>query len=220
MQGRQDHSGELWEKPANKRTAELNGTGKHRTIPQRPPGMARIEHPPAKPRVARPQSQTSTPKKFRKQLLIITAIFFVCAAAAGIGSYMAYNLFQGISVSSGASTAAAGFLGAVSKSDYAQAYTYLGPAITLPTHQAQFIQQAQALDRCYGPVADYSEVANSATNQDNSQSFSYTLTRSKLKKPYQIRITLQQDRDSPNTWKIADYGNDLGPGASAPACKA
>ncbi|HZR39355.1 MAG TPA: hypothetical protein VFB12_04520, partial [Ktedonobacteraceae bacterium] len=100
-----------------------------------------------------------------------------------------------------------------------QAYQDLGPAITLHLSLQQFTQQAQNLDRCYGPITTYPEVQDSATNQGNSQSYTYNISRSKLTKPYQLRLTLQQDPDANNNWKIVDYGNDLGPGQAATVCK-
>ena len=74
-------------------------------------------------------------------------------------------------------------------------------------------QQALATDSCYGKVTNYSEVQDSAVqNNPQSYSYSYTITRSKLAKPYTLRMTVQQD--TYGDWKISSYGNnnDLGPG--------
>jgi hypothetical protein len=136
-----------------------------------------------------------------------------------MGSYAIYNLINGINASAGAATAAGNFLTALSSRNYDQAYQYLGPAITLSLQKEQFTQQAQNLDRCYGPIKNYTEVQGSANNQGSSQGYSYTITREKLAKTYDLRLTFQQDQFDPNTWKVTDYGGDLGPGSGASACK-
>jgi len=152
-------------------------------------------------------------------LIIITGFLVVIGVFACIGSYALYNLFNGISASAGAATTAGNFLTALSSRNYDQAYQYLGPAITLSMQKDQFTQQAQTLDSCYGAVKNYTEVQGSAVNQGNNQSYSYTITREKLTNTYTMHITIQQDQYDPNTWKITDYGGNLGPGSSAPACK-
>ena len=101
---------------------------------------------------------------------------------------------------------------------YEQAYNDLDATITVETTQNDFTQQARAYDNCYGTVTNYSEVANSATVQGTTQSYSYTITRSKLTTPYTLRLTLQQDKYG--SWKVISYTNnkatlntnDLGPG--------
>ena len=217
MQGRQGSGGSSWDRPSERHNGSLNGTGKQRAIPQRPPGMARVDiNTMQMPRIARPQPQTPAPRKLRRLLLIIGSIFVVCAILACTAGYL---LSKGLSVSSGATATTTDFLGALSTSNYNQAYQDLGPAITLHLSLQQFTQQAQNLDRCYGPITNYPEVQDSATNQGNSQSYTYNISRSKLTKPYQLRLTLQQDPDANNNWKIVDYGNDLGPGQAATTCK-
>ena len=219
MQGRPGQGREAGEWPSARRIASPNGTGRQPSIPQRPPGMARVNRPSTQPRVARPQREVSEAGKSRRRLIIITGILAAIAIFACIGSYAIYNIYNGISASAGASTTAGNFLAALSSRNYDQAYQYLGPAITLSLQKEQFTQQAQNLDRCYGAVKKYTEVQGSASNQGSSQSYSYTITRERLAKPYGLRLTLQHDQYDPNTWKLADYGDDLGPGSSAPACK-
>jgi hypothetical protein len=112
--------------------------------------------------------------------------------------------------SSGPAATINDFFNAISSNNDEQAYQDLGPAITIRLNQQDFTKQAQDLDQRYGPITDYKEVANSATTQDASQSYMFTIKRSKLTKPYNLRIILQQD---PNEgWKISDYGTSLGPG--------
>jgi len=228
MQGRPEPGGESWERPSGTQPiASLNGTSKHRAIPQRPPGMPRVSQPPAKqrvsqppatPRVARPKRQEAQPRNLRKQLLIIGSLFLICAILACVGGFVATNVINGLNASSGAAATASDFLSSLSKENYAQAYKNLGPTITIQLSQADFTKQAQNNDRCSGPITNYSEVPNSAVQQDNSQSYTYTITRGKLSKPYQLRLTLQQDTEA-NTWKITDYGKDLGSGQQSSSCK-
>ena len=219
MQGRPGQDRERGDWPSARRIASPNGTGKQPSIPQRPPRMARVNRPSTMPRVTRPQREVAEPGKSRRRLIIITGILAVIAIFACIGSYAIYNLVSGINASAGAATAAGNFLAAVSNRNYDQAYQYLGPAITLSLQKEQFTQQAQNLDRCYGAVKSYTEVQGSASNQGSSQSYSYTITREKLAKTYDLRLTFQQDQYDPNTWRLTDYGGDLGPGSAAPACK-
>ncbi len=228
MQGRPEPGGESWERPSGTQPiASLNGTSKHRAIPQRPPGMPRVDQPPTKPRVnqppatprvARPKRQEARPRNVRKQLLLIGSLFLICAILACVGGFVATNVINGINASSGAAATTSDFLTSLSKQDYAQAYKNLGAAITIQLSQDDFTKQAQSDDRCYGPITNYSEVANSAQQQGNSQAYTYTITRSKLTRSYQMRLTLQQDTEG-NTWKITDYGKDLGPGQQSSTCK-
>lgn len=219
MLGRPGGGYEPGDRPSARRIVSPNGTGKQPAIPQRPPGMARVNRPSTLPRVARPRREEAEPRRSRRRLITITGILVVIGIFACIGSYALYNLFNGISASAGAATAAGNFLTALSSRNYDQAYQYLGPAITLSMQKDQFTQQAQSLDRCYGAIKNYTEVQGSADNQGNNQSYSYTITREKLTNTYTMRITIQQDQYDPNTWKITDYGGNLGPGSAASACK-
>ena len=53
MQGRQGSGKEPREWFVSPEPAAVNGRGKHRAIPQRPPGMTRVDQAPAARRVAR-----------------------------------------------------------------------------------------------------------------------------------------------------------------------
>jgi hypothetical protein len=215
MQGRQWQSSET---PRERRLPPLNGTGKHRPLPPRPPGQ-RIEGPPPTPRVARPQREPSSPNKLRRNALLLIGILVVCALlACGIG-YAAFNYVNGLMASSGASTTANDFLNALSSGNYDQAYSDLDPTITLQFTADQFKQQAVHNDRCFGSVTNYTEVPDSAIVQGNGNTLSYTysITRKKSTKPYQLHLTLQQNPDKPGEWKISSYGDGLGP--AQPTCK-
>jgi hypothetical protein len=215
----QGQSGEHEGTPAGRQLPPLNGTGKHRPLPPRPPGLPRADAPPPTPRAVRPQRETSSPKTIRRNASILVGIFIVCGLlACGIG-YVAFNYVNGLTVSSGAATTANDFLHALSIRNYDQAYQDLDPAITLQLSQDEFKQQAQFNDRCFGPVTNYTEVPDSATAQGNGNTLSYTysITRGKVSRPYSLRLTLQQNPDSPGDWKISSYGDSLGP--AQPICK-
>ena len=206
----QGQSGEHQGTPGGRQLPPLNGTGKHRPLPPRPPGL---------PRAVRPQRETSSPKTIRRNASILVGIFIVCGLlACGIG-YVAFNYVNGLTVSSGAATTANDFLHALSTRNYDQAYQDLDPAITLQLSGDEFKQQAQSNDRCFGPVTNYTEVPDSATAQGNANilSYTYSITRGKLSKPYSLRLILQQHTDRPGDWKISSYGDSLGP--AQPICK-
>jgi hypothetical protein len=190
-------------------------TGEY-AVPQRPPGMPRVETPLQTPRVARPKREQVTPELRKRRLLILASAIVVCAILAFFATRVVISVSGALSASSGATSTAVDFLNALDSQNYNQAYKNLGPTITLRLTPDIFKQQAQSYDHCFGPVQNYSEVANSATtNQDNSQSYTYSVTRSKSPKPFQMRLTLQQDQNG--KWNISDYGNSLG--ASLPTCK-
>ncbi|MBV9690997.1 MAG: hypothetical protein JO202_14965 [Ktedonobacteraceae bacterium] len=228
MERRHGSSDDPEETPSGVYRASLNGTGKHRPIPQRPPGMARVDHPPSTskierpyaPKVARPEPQRvdRPPRQAfalrnlrRHSLLILPVIFVICALlACGIG-YAAFNYANGLNMSNAPALVASDFLVSLSHQDYDQAYKDLGVTITLQLSPTEFAQQAKNADRCYGQVTNYVETSGSAVNQGNSQSYGYTVGRSKLAKPYQLRLTLQQNQDTSNSWRISSYGGNLGP---------
>lgn len=243
MQGQGEQGKEPFERPSTK-DLYLNGTGQHRAMmrnpnegtskhqaiqqvitqkttelramPKRPPGMARIETPPDMPRAPRPSREQPPPQKMRKRILIFGGIALVLAIiACTIGSFLA----NGINTSAGPSTTAVDFVSSLNTKNYTQAYKDLGPAITIRISQEQFTAQAQILDTCYGKVNNYTEVPNSATNQNNTQTYTYTLTREKSTKnlPYKLKVTLQKDPDD-GTWKVTDYSNNLGPAQPVPSC--
>src|SRR5712691_6390143 len=203
MWGRQDQDRERRGRSFGGYAAGVNGngTGKKRVVPQRPRNMTRVEQPPKTPRVARPQREAARPRNWRRRLVFWGVIFFAATNA-----------------NAGAATTGADFLAALSNQNYNQAYNDLDATITVQTSPEDFKQEAQSDDRCYGPVTNYSEVPDSAV-QNNAQSYSYsfTITRSKLPHAYTLRLTLQQD--TYGNWKISSFGNnndDLGPGQ--PTC--
>lgn len=190
-------------------------TGEY-AVPQRPPNMPHVEAPPPQPKVARPKHEQVTPEVRKRRLIMLVSAVVVCAVLAFFATRIVISVSNGLSASSGAASTAVDFFNALDSQNYNQAYKDLGPTITLRLTPDIFRQQAQSYDHCFGPVHNYSEVANSATtNQDGSQSYTYSVTRSKSPKPFQMRLTLQQDQSG--KWGISDYGNSLG--ASQPACK-
>ncbi len=216
MQGRQGQGNDPWNWSSSGPHVTANGTGKQRAIPQRPPGMTRIERPPQTPRVSRPQRQAQPPKSWRRRLLILAVVLLACALLAwGIG-YALVNYFVGIGNSAGAANTATDFLLALKSQNYNQAYHDLDAKITISLTQDEFTKMAQADDHCYGLVTDFNEQQGSATiPADNTQSYTYDMARSKLTKTYPLTLTLQKTPDG--DWDITNYGTDLGP--KPPTCK-
>lgn len=219
MQGRQGPEYDPRDKSSGKLLATTNGnsSGKQRAIPQRPPGMARVEHPPQTKRVARPHRQHKTPKNRLRRLLIFATVLFACVILASGIAIALVNYFTGIGNSSGAANTATGFLLNLKSQNYTQAYNDLDANITISVTEDQFKKMALADDHCFGQVADFNEVADSAVSSADNTTLSYTydMTRSKLAKTYKLTLTLQKDPNG--NWDITSYGSELGP--STPTCK-
>ncbi|WP_376795884.1 hypothetical protein [Thermogemmatispora sp.] len=151
----------------------------------------------------------------------IAAGLVICAICGFMGVFAAVNLQTGLSLNKDAAVTASNFLAALGTQDYAQAYRYLGPPMTLqPGAQSSFIAQAQRYDACFGPVVDYKQVEDTTVMQDNSWSSTYEITRSKLQRSYRLTLTLQED--SNHQWRIVDYqseGADNALAPSQPACQ-
>lgn len=219
MQGRQGKGYDPWDRSSRELLAAANGSGKQRAIPQRPPRMARVDHPPQTPRVSRPQRQDRPPKSRRRRLLILALVFVACGLLAGVLGYGLVKFLAGIGSSAGASNTATDFMLALRSQNYDQAYNDLDASITISLTKDTFKQMAQADDQCYGLVTDFNEKAGSATTSadNNTQSYTYDVTRSKSPKTYPLTLTLQKDPNG--NWDITSYGNDLGPAPPSPSCK-
>jgi len=135
--------------------------------------------------------------------------------AWGIG-YALVNYFVGIGSSAGAANTATDFMLALKSQNYDQAYHDLDANITISLTTDAFKQMAQQDDHCFGVVTDFNEVSGSAiaSPDNNTQSYTFDVTRSKLTKTYKLTFTLQKDPDG--NWNITSYGNDLGP--ATPTC--
>jgi hypothetical protein len=219
MQGRQGPEYDPRDRSSGKLLAATNsnGSGKQRAIPQRPPGMTRVKHPPQTKRVARPKRQPKSPKSRLRRLLIFAILLFACAViASGIGIALV-NYFSGIGNSAGAANTATDFVLALKSQNYDQAFHDLDANITISVTEAQFKQMALADDHCFGQVTDFNEVAGSAVSSaDNTtQSYTYKMSRNKLATTYKLTIILQKDPNG--NWDLTSYGSDLGP--STPTCK-
>jgi hypothetical protein len=219
MQGRQGQGYDPWDLSSGKLLAATNGndSGKQRAIPQRPPGMTRVVHPPQKTRVARPQRRPKPPKSWWRRLLLFAIVLAACGLIAGAIGYALVNYFTGIGNSAGAANTATDFMLALKSQNYDQAYNDLDAKITISVTKDEFKQIALADDHCFGQVTDFNEVPGSAiTSTDNTtQSYSYNVSRKQLTKTYKLTLTLQKDPDG--NWDITSYGNDLGP--TTPTCK-
>ena len=219
MQGRQSPGYDPWDRSSGKLLAATNGngSGKQRAIPQRPPGMTRVEHPPQSTRVARPQRQPKPPKSWGRRLLVFAIVFVACGLIAFAIGFALVNYFTGIGNSAGAANNISDFMLAIKHQNYDQAYNDLDAKITISATNDEFKQMALADDHCFGQVTDFNEVPGSATTSaDNTtQSYTYVVTRNKLTKTYKLILTTQKDPDG--NWDITSYGNDLGP--TTPTCK-
>lgn len=225
MPGRKEQEKFPWERGTSTGTNGLNGTGRtgstgrQPAIPPRPPGMSRVDTPPAVPRVNRPQRQTRPPRNFRRRLLIFVGGLIVIGILIFVIVYGVTNLLIGVNASAGAANTAADFLTKLQSQDYTDAYQDLDANLTLLMSRQDFQNKAAADDKCYGPITNYVEVSGSATtsNNGNTQSYAYTITRSQLSKTYEMTLTLQKESDG--TWDISSYGNDLGPAPPSATCK-
>ena len=216
MQGRQGsggngHTPQDRSSTSSFRLSELNG--RQPVVPKPPPGLKRVDTPPPTQRIARPNRKDPEEIKPRNWkwwvgcscgLLILGIVLFVVI-------YGAWNLFNAYGVASGSANTTTDFLSNLQNANYDQAYNDLSAALTNNLSKADFIQKAQADDQAYGQVTNYSEVANSAVSGPNTFTYTYSITRSKLAKPYQLHLTLQQ---TGSNWLITDYGGDLGPASS------
>jgi len=131
-------------------------------------------------------------------------------------AYGLVNYFIGIGNSAGPANTATDFLLNLQDRHYDLAYKDLDAVITGTLHPEDFLKMAQADDRCYGPVTDFTERQGSATlsPDGNTQTFTYDMTRSKLTKTYGLTLTLGKDTNG--NWDITSFGNDLGP--APPTC--
>lgn len=211
MPGRQGR--EPFDRSSSQPHPSLNGNGNQRSVPQRPANMSRLNTPPATSRVARPNREAPPRSRWRRRLIISSVVLVFCCIAAYAIGYGAYNFFAATGATAGAAVTATDFLTNLKNQNYKQAYDDLDVVITVQTSPSDFQQQAQLDDKCYGDVTDYNEIANSAVqNSPQSYTYSFNITRSKLSKPYTLKMTLQQNQY--NEWRISSYGdnNDLGPG--------
>jgi hypothetical protein len=219
MPGRKEQDKYPWERGVSAGSDSLNGTGSQRSIPRRPPGLARVDTPPAVPRVNRPQRQNKPPKSFRRRLLVFFGALVILGILIFAIVYGITNFVIGASSSAGAASTAADFLGNLQIQNYSQAYQDLDATLTVNMQPKDFQQMAMADDKCYGLITDYTEVSQSATTSadGNTQSFTYTMTRSKLSKTYPLTLTLGKDTNG--TWDITNFGPDLGPAPPPATCK-
>ncbi len=222
MQGRQGQGKDPWDRTSRDSKDALNGSGKQRAVPQRPPRMARLDTPPAVQRVARPQRQEKPRRSRGRRFLIAIIALAIGAMVIFVVAYGLVNFFIATGNSAGPATTATDFLLNLKDKRYDLAYKDLDAVMTGKLHPEDFLKVAQADDRCYGAVTDFNENQGSATlsPDGNTQSFTYDMTRSKLTKTYPLTLTLSKDTNGNwNITKIADgngVANDLGP--APPTC--
>ena len=140
-------------------------------------------------------------------LLIIVLLAGLLLCGLGFAAFRHFTTQSPASsaASAGARAVANNFVQAVSTRYYDQAYNDLGPPVTSQTTRAQFGQQGQSEDQCYGDVTDYSSIGTAS--QGKTASYSYALSRARLQKPYQLQLTLQQN--SSGNWQVTDYNSNI-----------
>jgi serine/threonine protein kinase len=106
-----------------------------------------------------------------------------------------------------ASTVANGFVVAISRQNYSQAYAALGASLKGQISGQEFIQQARDEDNCAGVITHVSRLENATTIQGSKITYTYEIKRAKITKPYRLYATLQQD--SSNNWHIVDYNSNI-----------
>lgn len=217
MQGRQGRGNDPWDRSSSEPHAAINGngTGKQRSIPQRPPGLPRVDQPPRTQRVGRPRRETQPPKSLRRRIFVRSAIVLVCAIVAFMIAFGAVQFFNATNQAGPSASTAADFLSNISATNgstpnYEAAYGDLAPSIRIELMPDQFKQQAQCDDTHYGVITNYSEVAGSATTTATTASYTYTITRSKLAKTYSLHLALQKAPDNSGNWYITSYNNGTG----------
>lgn len=200
--------------PVNNRPPRLAPSGQQSATPVSP-----VTYIP-QPTVAAPLPAASLPGRRVKKglkwgfrvlaLVILLSGLLLC----GLG-FAVFHFFTGQKPSSstgtgtdtaGATAMANDFVQALLNRNYDQAYNDLSPSVVDPTSRSKFKQNALSEDQCYGSVTGYKNAGTSS--QNNSLKYTYTMTRSKLQKPYQLYVTVQQN--SSGNWQIVDYESNLG----------
>ena len=213
MQGRQGRGNDPWDRSSSEPHAAVNGngTGKQRSIPQRPRGIPRVDQPPRSQRVGRPRRDTRPPKSLRRRILVRSVIVLICAIVAFVIAYGAVQFYNATNQAGPSASTAGDFLSNIATPpNYDAAYNDLAPSIRIELTPDQFKQQGQCEDTHYGGITKYSEVAGSATTTATSASYTYTITRSKLSKTYSLHLTLQKATDGSGSWVITNYNNGTG----------
>lgn len=143
-------------------------------------------------------------------ILLVILSLAVCAIGFGIYHYFAASNATGPATNTstnttGATALATDFMQAVASRNYDQAYNDLGPQVS---GKDSFKQSAQSEDKCEGTVKTYQSV--NLSQNGNTLVDTYHVTRVKLKQPYNLLLTLQNDGSG--RWQITDYRSD------APLC--
>jgi hypothetical protein len=156
-------------------------------------------------RAPRPQHRTQQPRKMHRLLIVLGTVVAIITI---ISFVIVFLLVGAINQSTGPTMTAVNFLSSVSNKNYRDAYQYLAPGVTIRINPDEFTRKAGELDNQYGAITNYHENAGSAIVKNNTQSFTYTITRDKLSKTYPLTLILQQDPNDSNIWKVVDYGTD------------
>ena len=187
-------------------------------------GQSQPPYPPTQPAYGQPQppyapppsygmppggfeAQASKPKKRRVWLWVILGVVAVLLLAC-VGSVFAVVYFASHSP---ATDVVNHYYTAIEHQDYATAYGYIDPSITLTTQagsqqitQDLFTQVAQGFDTAKGKVTGYS-ITNTSLNSNNGVStgdFIVSVTRNGP--AYNVHLQLKQEGTD---WKIVGFDN-------------
>lgn len=145
---------------------------------------------------------------------ILAAFLLLLCVGAAVASYSLVASFLGATPQGNVSTplgtrqersasaVATDFMQAVKSRSYLEAYSDLDDTLLVNLTADDFKSQAAHADGCYGPVSGF-KLTSSAAGQGTAQ-YIYSVTRSKLSRPYRYQLTLRQ---SQGTWAITAYGN-------------
>lgn len=167
-------------------------------------------------------SRTAVPARRRSRRIpcLVVALLLLLIVVLAV-SYALTHIFTssspalpGSGDTRSATEVASDFMGALKGQRYDQAFLDLDSTVQAQLAAADFDQQAQQADRCYGQVTEYSLV--DSAGQKAAKRFTYSVTRKKLTRPY--RFVLQLVQQQGRSWTIVGYGGgaSLLPSDAAP----
>ena len=176
-----------------------------------------------------PYSAPHEPRRRRRWgLCFILAAFLLllCVGAAAVSYSLVANFLGATPQGNGgtplgtrqersASAVADDFMRALKSRSYLEAYNDLDDTLLVNLTADDFKSPATHADDCYGPVSGF-KLTSSAAGHGTAE-YTYSVTRARLSRPYEFRLTLRQ---SQGTWAITAYGigNTLDP-PGKPLCR-
>ena len=152
-------------------------------------------------------------------LCVGTTVLSVLAVRSfGAASFTGVT-FQSTPSNPGSPAVASDFLQAMKdNNDYLQAYNSLDTSLLVLIMPNDFLRQAKSADDCYGRITAF-HLVDHKRQGPHSDEYTFSVMRSKLKRPYQFQLILQQNANY--AWTITSYGggNSL-TGPDLPMCHA